>query len=102
MEGDVVLAHEIERFGSRIIPPFLPLLRLTNVASPLDAGCEITHHRLKPDIYPFLAVSFQRQPNAPFDIAGDGAAFESIFEVASREVDDGGSPVVFIILQIRP
>jgi len=101
VEGDVVLTHEVVGPGSRVIPPFLPLLGLAYVVSPLDAGSEIAHHRFEPDIQSLLTISLQWQRDAPLNVTGDGTALEALLEVAPRKVDDGVSPVIFIIFQIR-
>ncbi len=50
VEDNVVLAHKVIGLGGRVVPPLFPLLRLADVVRPLDAGGEIAHHRLEPDV----------------------------------------------------
>ena len=75
MEGDVVFAHEVERFGFFVKPEFTPLLRLPQTLALLDGGGNVAQNGVNPNVDGFAFCPFKRRWNSPFDVAGDCSGF---------------------------
>ena len=65
VEGDVVLADEVVNLGVGVVPPVFPGVRLTDVLRPLDAGGQVAHHRLEPDVEPLAVPAFAAARGCP-------------------------------------
>ena len=97
MEGDVVLAHEVELLRVVVAPPVLPGIGVRAVPSgPLDRGRQVADDRVEPDVELLvrsIPPAVERNRDAPVDVAGHGPR-PQVVEQVQRELQHVGAPVV--------
>jgi len=77
----------------------MPGISRAPVLCPLDAGREVADDRLEPDVQAFALVPWQRDRNAPVDVARDRPSAQ-LFDIIAGKVDDVGPPVILVVVKI--
>ena len=97
MERNVVFADEVVGLRLRVLPPFLPLVGVIGVRSPLDRRREIADHRIEPHIDLLAwAQIVDRYVDTPVDVAGD-CSFRHVCHHSQSPVLDVFAPRRFAL-----
>ena len=97
MENDVVLSDEMDKFHIvAAFPPFFPLVFVeTSLCEEFFRESDVSDRRVKPDVENLSFSSFDRNGNAPRNIAGDASRFKTSFKPLFAESLDVAFPVFF-------
>src|SRR5262249_16169290 len=100
VKRDVILPKEVVDTGGRIVPPRLPRFRLPTGVRPLNRRRQVTNDVLEPDVETLRAPIWERYGAAPVEIAGDGTPLQTTANIAAREIEDAGPPMMRMLVQV--
>ena len=86
MEGNVVFAYEMDVAASRVEPVLLPLAGFLVLLCPFFDRADVAEDCFHPDVDGLVLRAFERCGDAPGEVTGQRAGFQSISYPAQAEV----------------